>query len=1119
MLRAPSSSMSALRHHITGLLCGILVSYISAQLPGEIRERCDLLWEENNATHICYQFNLRSILSWKAARASCQAQGGDLLSIMNMAEQNYISDRLKTADTMLWIGLNQLDGIFGWQWSDGTALAFVNWKTSSTPWFHERRHCGTYYAGGEHKWLSYECESKFPYVCKKYLMKRQHEHYETWKYYPTHCEPDWIPYSQRCSKLQKAFSWSEASAACRGDGGELMSVNSLADVEFLVHLFNHENISEAWIGLSSKNRHPVQFQWSDGSTVTFTTWQRHEPNISLEGSDLCVSAQRTDGNWKVRPCSRKSISVCKKLSQSKTTDNTDEECAENWERHGAYCYGTDLRDQTFLEVKSDFNCPPATITDRFEQAFINSLISSKIIPRHFDFWIAFQDIDKTGEYNWLINDEEDRDTSFTNWAAQEPSHNGGCVVLSSGLSLGRWAVKDCKGFHAKTLCKKPLRTDVEREPNPLEGNMDQACAPSWDTEPHLHHCYKIFHHEKLMRKRTWQEAEDLCQDFGAHLVSLSTIEEEQFVGEFLSSMFKSDGKRKFWIGFNKRNPSSKESWEWSDGSPIVSSFWPDTYPSDVSINCAAYGTDRRLVPLNCNTQEEWICKIPKGVNPKTPDWHINDIPWVFYQGNNYFFYDTIADFASAEFICGWMRSGVTSILTEAEQTFIHRRIKQLSKDKNWWIGLVKEYDGFQGWKDGSSVIYTNWKTDLNNNTNNIVTRGDRQCAYIGSNTGLWSFSSCHSINPVICKRNVTLKIEKHYIPVDIDDDQEYGICPEDWLYYGDKCFFVYKDDLMMDWYSASNYCRTHGGDLATITNEIEQAFIVMQLFGEKKGFWIRFIKNNYDFWENGTLQTYSNWTPARSSGVNDQDQLCALISANHTVHPTGKWYLEKCSPKGYGFICEKEPDIYNLSVNSSDLFPVSETMEYGDKIYRIISGNMSWYEAASACQQYGDNLVSITDQYHQAFVTILVHRLGYPHWIGSYRANSGDDFRWLDGTTSLFTSWAEKESPSDGSCVYIDTSGYWTAEDCDTELQGALCLPSTGHLVSFIRTYSYRARNNFLIPAALVSTVVIFLFLWYILKKKRFNSSPNSQRLQSTQFIPETQSCIPIANMDKSENQ
>ncbi|XP_044160872.1 secretory phospholipase A2 receptor isoform X1 [Bufo gargarizans] len=1102
--------MSALLLCIAGLLCGILVPpwCTSAQHPREIRESCDLLWEENNVTHFCYQFHLQSALSWKAARESCQAQGGDLLSIMNLAEQNHISEKLKNVDTMVWIGLNQLDGLFGWQWSDGAALAFVNWKTNSSPWVHERKHCGTYSAGGEHKWHSTECESKLPYACKKYLTPRQRELYEHWRYYPTQCASDWIPYNRRCCRLQKEeLGWSEASAACHSDGGELMSANSLADVEFLVHLLDDENTSEAWIGMSSSHSDPAEFQWSDGSAVTFTSWQRHEPKITLEDSDLCVSVHNADGNWKVRPCRRKLSSVCKKPGLSETVDdNDDDKCAEGWVRHAAYCYGTDLRDKTFMQAVEDSRCHPATISNRFEQAFINSLISNKLIPGDSYFWIALQDINKTGEYSWLVNGKEDGDVGFTHWDTQEPSHNGGCVVLSSGSSMGHWKVKDCERFSAKSLCKLPLTANVERELNLHEGFMDQTCAPSWDTEPHLHHCYKVFHHEKLMRKRTWQEAEDTCQDFGAHLVSLSNLEEEQFVEELISSMFNGDGKRKFWIGFNKRNPSSKNSWEWSDKSPVVSSFWHDAYPSDVSMCCAAYGADKQLMPLNCNTQEEWICKIPKGVIPKTPDWHIQDIPWVFHHGHNYCFYDINAHFDVARFICDMMQSGITSILTEEEQAFIHRRIKKISKEKQkWWIGLENENDGLQRWGDGSFVTYSNWKTDAQRDVNSSTTAGARQCAYIESDTGLWSFSDCLSPNSAICKTNLIFKMEKHYTPVDNDHDQEYEICPEDWLYYGNKCFFVYKDGKM-DWYSASNYCREHGGGLATITNGIEQAVIVMQLFGEKSGFWIGVGKTDYDLWENGTAKTYNNWTPAQyhHKDVNDQDRLCALISANQNVHPTGKWYLEKCSPKGYGFICENELDISDLAISSSDMFPVSETMEYGDKTYRIISGNMSWYDASAECQEYGGNLASITDQYHQAFVTILVHRLGYPHWIGSLSADSNDDFKRIDGATSQFTSWADEESPSDGNCVYTDTSGYWRAEDCDTELQGALCLPTTGYSVSIFATGIYTARKHFIIPIAVLSTMLITISLWYLLKRKRCLSSQNIERLHYTPSTPET---------------
>ncbi|KAM3916975.1 secretory phospholipase A2 receptor-like [Leptodactylus fuscus] len=1060
--------MSALLLYITGLLYGILMPYTSAQLQ-EIRNG---LWEENNVTHIYYQFNLQSALSWKEAQTACQDQGGDLLSITSLDEHNYISEKLGNADTMLWIGLNQLDGSLGWQWSDGAALAFVYSRINFPPWYHERGHCGTYHAGEEHKWKSSGCEQELPYACKKYLKPRQHELYENWKYYPIQCESGWIPYNQRCTKLLKEeSSWSAASGACRIVEGELMSVNSLADVEFLFHLLNDENISEAWIGLSSELRAPLVFQWSDNSAVTFTSWQRNEPDISLESTDLCVSAQRDDGNWKVRPCSRKLFYVCKKPGVSETVENTNEEkCAQDWVRHGNYCYGTVLQDRTFLQVVGDSGCPPAIITNRFEQAFLNSLISSKIIPVDSYFWIALQDINKTGEYSWLVHGSEYRDVSFTNWDTEEPSHNEGCVALSTGLHKGRWKVKDCEGFSAKSLCKKPLRDDMELHVNPDKGNTDKECHPSW--ESHRHYCYKVFHGEKLARKRTWQEAEDLCQDLGAHLVSLSNVEEKKFVEDLLFTMFNGDAKRKFWIGFNKRSPSSKESWEWSDGSPVVTSLWRDVYPKDTMKNCAAYTADKWLMPIYCNEQEEWICKIPKGVAPKVPDWLFEDIPWYFFQGNDYSFITVNADFDVAQHVCYMKGSTLTSVHSEAEQAFLYRKIKQMStSNMRWWIGLEKKEDGVLSWRDESSLIYSNWKTDPQGN--NSSTMKDRQCAYMDSNTGLWSYTHCQSEHLSICKADAIMKIENHYPPV-VNDHyyQAMENCPGHWLYYGNKYILVCGDKTM-DWYAASNFCREYGGDLATVTNEIEQAFIVMQLLLWPEGFWLGLTDTDYELWENGSVQTYNNWTPTRHShnGENDQHQLCALIAANYNGHQTGKWYLEKCSAR-YGFICEKRQDSPTPGINITDMFPVSETMMYGHKTYRIISGHMSWHDASTACQQYGDNLVSITDESHQAFVTILVHRLGYSHWIGSYSANARDDFKWIDGSLSLFASWADDESPSNESCVYIDTSGYWRAEDCDTPLKGALCLPSTG---SKILTVETEEEDKFIHASTLSSLQSIWL--------------------------------------------
>lgn len=45
---------------------------------------------------------------------------------------------------------------------------------------------------------------------------------------------------------------------------------------------------------------------------------------------------------------------------------------------------------------------------------------------------------------------------------------------------------------------------------------------------------------------------------------------------------------------------------------------------------------------------------------------------------------------------------------------------------------------------------------------------------------------------------------------------------------------------------------------------------------------------------------------------------------------------------------------------------------------------MSWYDAMHMCIEKDSDLVSVTDAYHQAFLTVLVNRLAVPHWIGLY---------------------------------------------------------------------------------------------------------------------------------------
>lgn len=100
---------------------------------------------------------------------------------------------------------------------------------------------------------------------------------------------------------------------------------------------------------------------------------------------------------------------------------------------------------------------------------------------------------------------------------------------------------------------------------------------------------------------------------------------------------------------------------------------------------------------------------------------------------------------------------------------------------------------------------------------------------------------------------------------------------------------------------------------------------------------------------------------------------------------------------------------------------------------------MTWYAAIKSCLMHGAELVSITDQYQQSFLTVILSRLRHAHWIGLFTANNGLRFDWSDGTKSNFTFWEDEESPFLGDCVFADTNGRWHSAACESFLQGAIC--------------------------------------------------------------------------------
>ncbi|KAM3850436.1 macrophage mannose receptor 1-like [Diretmus argenteus] len=970
-------------------------------------------WRKNPVTGAYYQMNTQSALIWSEAQRSCKQQGASLLSITDPHEQAYFTALIGTDNYYLWIGLI-LDPEHGWQWPDGRPFRYLRWDTVETGF----------------------------------------------------CSSPWIPYNGHCFHLQRdQKTWSEAQTECRKEGGDLASIHNVEDQSFVISQLGYGTNDELWIGLNERTTEGL-FDWGDHSTVTFTSWEFGKPSTSDSQED-CVLIRGEKGNWADALCEDKHGFICMKKSASKrSTDEVElnEGCKAGWRKHGSYCYFVGPETKTFDEAKDECKSSDsylADVSNGVDNAFLVSLVGMR--PEKY-FWLGLSNQKNIDDYVWTNANS----VRFTHWNAEMPGmeipfiiysisrghnlhftivssiqgHRQGCVAMATGIFAGLWDVLPCTNKE-KYICKHLAEGAVLTPAPPTPAST--SCVVGWNPVGSRSFCSKFFTGQ---RRKTWFEARDYCRAIGGDLLSIHSAAE-----------LKMQGRRygKAWIGLSAPDPST--GYVWSDGSPLNFQHWQDGQPDNKNNveSCTEMYThkwdeDGSWNDAHCERYNDWLCQIRTGVTPKPPpnntatNYNVTADGWLEWRGNQYYINQMSMAMEDARHYCKQRHGDLVVINSEAENLFLWKQISRNSA--SYYIGLTVDLDGTFGWMDDSPVVFQKWDENQPDFKNN-----DENCVAMTHRLGFWRDYNCGREQMSICKRSGSPPVNTTVAPT----VPPTGGCPTDWLRFDSKCYRIITNQTA-SWSDARTQCKGMGGNLVSILSRRVQVFLTTQMAeAADTDLWIGLnnLREDGFYWTDGRPTTYYNWGFSMhfpytyenvKKGPNDPPRplpphspMKELVKAVMLKLSQIDGRLHSNNQRHYhSGVYQRYP---NIPVSPEPATATSYVKVVNDSI-KVVTQNMSWYEAQKHCEDDSAQLASLRNRWTQAYVELQAMKLEAPLWLGLNKKETGGYFRYVDGWPMSLSNWYPGEPSTDQPCVYLDVDGSWKTAFCNQTMNSA-CMQST----------------------------------------------------------------------------
>ncbi|KAL3871516.1 hypothetical protein ACJMK2_039510 [Sinanodonta woodiana] len=743
------------------------------------------------------------------------------------------------------------------------------------------------------------------------------------------------------------------------------------------------------------------------------------------------------GLWQNSACNVQQQYVCQFRRQGYTLppfmpSTSVGHCPNSWTPYRGFCFfafGDISQRKTWFEAR-DFcrslhgDLPSLHSTQ--DDVFLSQTLLRAYSQKYF--WLGLNDIDNEAGYIW----SDRTPTDYTNWNQGEPNNANDqedCTEYS--MYTKTWNDNSC--YLARYFI-------CQIRPAKLCGS-----DPSWlyynDT------CYRLNDVSGPNATFSWYNAEAYCNNFLSHLVSIHSSSENQFLLALISKR----SQTKYWTGLNELDLNS---YKWTDLSIVNYNNWEASEPNDYfgGEKCAEmHNWNGMWNDANCNQKLGYICKKP--VHGRA-----TFIPTIYPPGGcsngfvrlpggqNKCYYlgglttDTKSNWTDARDKCRGFGKyyDIASIESDFEQAFLVSLMRGYTF--RFWIGLSDlNHNGQFVWLDNEPMTYTNW--DKGQPTN---TQGQAYCVAMRTldPVGKWANFQCATQLAYICQTKQDPSIPTISPP---------SSCSAGYasMVNSQNCYKLYSN-AKKTWKDAQVVCKADGGNLASILNVNEAAFIQVLAYNMAP-YWIGLsdastsgVSTGVYSWSDGWTIMYSSW--GRNQPDHGANEGCVVVDNS------GKWNDTTCNSV-YNYVCKissVSPPLATSPVLGQCADP-TWIMNGGFCYFMDVNAKMSWPEANYRCNRIGMGLLSIHSKTENMFVLSLIQQATVQDpnyqpniWTGLSKGPSGA-FVYSDQTPVDYLNW-EQGAPSGvgqknqmEECIEVNRfSGQWNDLDCFVRL-GYMC--------------------------------------------------------------------------------